>query len=232
MVECVDDKSKPAGTDRHARRCSAVFLILIAFAIPGRSALAQQPPDPLLQFNIPAQPLETALEVFGSTSRLQVLYETSMTEGRRSTEIKGALSHEAALRLLLSGTGLDFTYTEERAFTLVYARQESTRPVSDFYPFLGGVQTRIVTVLCHNSETRPGVFRVAMQIRIKPDGRIENPILLGSTGAAQRDDAIRNLLANLAVDSAPPADMPQPITMVLRSGAPNGTDECPAEPHR
>lgn len=198
--------------------------MVLALSAPGHSTLAQQPAAGPTQFDIPAQPLETALGAFGAASRLQVLYETSMTEGRRSTEVRSLPSHETALRRLLADTGLDFTYTEERAFTLIYARQFLTRPISDFYPYLGDVQSRIVALLCRYDETRPGAFRIAMQFRIKPDGRIETPVLLASTGTSRRDAAITDLLTNLSVNAVPPADMPQPVTMVLHSGAPNGTE--------
>lgn len=207
----------------------ALLALLLVTGVSGPT-LAQLATNEPAKFNIAAQSLETAREDFGVTSRMQVLYETSLTDGRRSTEVQGTFSHEAALRRLLSGTGLDFTYTEERAFTLVYARRVSPRPIRDFYSFLGGVQTRIISVLCRHSRTRPGAFRIAMQFRIRPDGRIEKPRLLSSTGAARRDGAIAAVLANLAVGSAPPADMPQPVTMILRPGAPNGTDECPSGP--
>lgn len=233
MVERGDCRSKRARVGEFAYgRWVSALLTLVILTYASRPAPAQLAANETMRFNIPAQPLETALEAYGAATRLQILYETSMAEGRRSAEVKGALSREAALHQLLIGTGLDFTYTEERAFTLIYARQVSTRSITDFDPFLGGVQTRILSVLCRNSETRPGAFRIALQLRIKPDGRIERPILLGSSGTSRRDASIADVLTNLAIDEVPPADMPQPITMVLHAGAPNGTDECPPEPRR
>ncbi|MEI9899796.1 MAG: STN domain-containing protein [Hyphomicrobium sp.] len=171
-----DDRSQPGRTGRRAPPPLVAGLSdgARSFA-PGHSTLAQQPAAGPTQFDIPAQPLETALGAFGAASRLQVLYETSMTEGRRSTEVRSLPSHETALRRLLADTGLDFTYTEERAFTLIYARQFLTRPISDFYPYLGDVQSRIVALLCRYDETRPGAFRIAMQFRIKPRWTHRNP---------------------------------------------------------
>lgn len=195
-------------------------------------ALARMPSDDQAYFNIPAQPLEMALKTFAAQSRLQVLYETSMTEGRRSSAVRGVSSREAALRKLLEGTGLAFTYTEKRAFTLVVARPRPARPISDFYPYLGLVQARLISALCRNGQTRPGAFRVALRFHIGPSGRLDNPVLLNTTGAQRRDAAITAILADLNLNAPPPADMPQPVTMVLAPGAADGSDECPPEGRR
>lgn len=240
MVECVVDQSAPARLGPRAWFRRSWFaclmlssaLMLPVFLLAGRSALAQPAVNERIEFEISEQPLETALDAFVSISRLQVLYETWMTDGLRSAEVKGVLTREAALRQLLSGTGLDFVYTEQQAFTLVFARQTTTRPISDFDTFLGLVQARVVTALCRYLETRPGAFRLALQLRIRPDGRVLRPVLLGSTGEDRRDAAINRVLTNLIVDIGPPPNMPQPITLVLLPGAPNGTDACPSEPQR
>jgi hypothetical protein len=183
-----------------------------------------------IDFNIPSQPLEAALDAYGAASRWQVLYETALTSGRRSTEVKGVYTQEAALRLLLSGTGLDFAYTEERSFTLAPARPQAqarqTARITEFSRFLGGVQTAVMAALCRRPETRPGTFRLAMQFWIGGSGAIENPGLLNSTGMAERDAAIADALTRVAFGEAPPAGMPQPVTMVLRAGPPSGKDEC------
>lgn len=239
MVEGVVEQSAPARFApwvcfRHSWFACLMLsaLMLPVFFLAGRSASAQPAVNERIEFEISEQPLETALDAFVSISRLQVLYETWMTDGLRSAEVKGLFTREAALRQLLSGTGLDFIYTEQQAFTLVFARQTTTRPISDFDTFLGLVQARVVAALCRYLETRPGAFRLALQLRIRPDGRVLRPVLLGSTGEDRRDAAIGRVLTNLIVDMGPPPNMPQPITLVLLPGAPNGTDACPSEPRQ
>ena len=184
--------------------------------------------DTELPFDIPAQPLETALQAFGEGSRLQVLYETALTAGRRSSDVKGAFTRGAALRQLLSGTGLEFTYTDERAFTLVPTRiaLQPNPNIADYNRFLGDVQAGVLAALCGNPETRPGAFRLAMQFWIGEAGRIEGPRLLSSTGLERRDAAVTETLKRVTFSRSPPAGMPQPLTMVLSAGPADARDEC------
>jgi secretin/TonB-like protein len=201
------------------------------FLMPDSVVLAQGGgPANKFAFDIPSQPLELALDAYGAASRLQVLYESALTAGRRSAELKGTYTQQAALQQLLSGTGLDFNVTADRAFTLVLVPTrpplEQSRPIADYSQFLGGVQTGLIAALCRRPETRPGAYRLALQFWIGGSGQIETPHLLSSTGVASRDAAITGMLERMALGQAPPAGMPQPITMVLRAGARGGDDEC------
>ena len=62
-------------------------------------------------YHIPSQPLDLALQAFSRTSGVQVLYESELAEGRRSTPVEGRLSGEAALRGLLAGNDLVVHYS-------------------------------------------------------------------------------------------------------------------------
>jgi TonB family protein len=177
-----------------------------------------------LLFDIPAQPLETALDVYGEQSRTQVLYESTLAAGRRSTAVKGNYPPAAALYVLLQGTGLDFDYTAERAITLLpstipalgaVAEARRREYIARFDRFLGGVQAGVMTALCHHPEARPGDFEVAIRFSINNTGTVINPSLIASTGSPSRDRAILAILARLAFSEAPPAGMPQPIAMKL-----------------
>jgi len=209
----------------HRLRTSVTLLLFLAFALVHFSAAAQSiAPGTTSRFNIPSQPLDAGLAAFGSASHMQVLYETALASGRRSTEVDGVYTQEDALRLLLSGTGLDFEYTEERAFTVVPTKAPTARPVTDFFPFLGKVQAGVLAALCRQAKSRPGKFRTAMQFWIGTSGKIESPTLLSSAGSDERDAAIVEALTHVDLNKAPPSDMPQPITMVLTAS--NGEDEC------
>jgi Secretin and TonB N terminus short domain len=139
--------------------------------------------DAALAFDIPSLPLESALASFDEKSGFQVLYETTLTTGRRSHELKGTYTPDTALRRLLSGTGLSFDYIEDHAFTLVEAPPRSTRSVMDFHDYLGVVQDSLMAALCARAETQPGVYNIAMQFSIGRAGKLENVHLLNSTGA-------------------------------------------------
>lgn len=75
-------------------------------------------------FDIPAQPLATALTAFGQQSGLQVSARAPLVEGKTSTAVKGDLPPPAALSQLLTGTGLSFRVTGGTV-TLEHAPQAS-----------------------------------------------------------------------------------------------------------
>jgi secretin/TonB-like protein len=208
--------------------CWLVWLFTIAagFAIVAASAQSSVR-ESQIGFDIPAQPLGAALEVFSAVSQLQVLYVTALASGRNSSAVNGVYSRQAALQELLKGTGLEFKYTEDHAFTLVQSSRGTRGPaIREFHHFLGGVQSGIMAALCRRPETRPGDFKVALEFSIGSSGQLEHPSLLNSTGDERRDAAISEALTSLVLAEAPPQGMPQPVTMVLRDGPPRGMDEC------
>jgi hypothetical protein len=200
------------------------------------ASAARAEPPPGISFDIPSQPLEAALDVYGAVTRTQVFYETALAAGRQSNQVKGVYTPYAALRLLLGGTGLDFDYTTERTVALTPARRPASNArsqveghpdIGKFDHFLGGVQAGVMAALCGHPEARPGDFKVAVRFWITGSGAIANPALLASTGKPSRDLAITNILARLAFSEPPPAQMPQPITMVLTTAAsPRDRDSC------
>jgi iron complex outermembrane receptor protein len=81
--------------------CGAAMLAVISFA---EMAQAQE----AVQFNIPAQPLETALSTFGVQSRLPVMFKPELATGKMSGGVTSAANPETALAQLLAGSGLSF----------------------------------------------------------------------------------------------------------------------------
>lgn len=55
---------------------------------------------------IPPGPLDGALSAFSSISGIRLIYDSALTDGRNTSGISGELSPDAALGLLLAGTGL------------------------------------------------------------------------------------------------------------------------------
>lgn len=62
------------------------------------------------QFAIPAQSLGSALTQFGRQSGLQVSLNAAIADGLATNGVNGDLAPEAALRQLLSGTGLTYSF--------------------------------------------------------------------------------------------------------------------------
>lgn len=205
----------------------SVFLAVCLGAFIGAAGTAAAEAGPhAMSFDIPSQPLEAALDAYGAASHIQILYEAALAAGRQSTAVSGVYTPDEALRRLLSRTGLDFDVTEERAVTLVPARAALLVPgaggtapgVAGFGHFLGGVQAGILAALCEQPRLRPGAYRVALQLRIGSSGAVQQPILLSSTGVPARDAAILDSLAHLSFSEGPPANMPQPVTLVMTPG--------------
>lgn len=78
--------------------------------------LAQANP---LAFKIPAGPAQSALELFGKQSGLQVLYTQDTVTGRKTQAVEGQYEPPAALQRLLEGSGLTYRIANERAVTIV-----------------------------------------------------------------------------------------------------------------
>ncbi len=79
-------------------------------------------------YNIPAQPLEAALTVFAETSGSDLLYPSSLSNGKRSASVNGRFTTLEALQLLLTGTGLAATEVSDNVYSL---RTEGTTVTPD-----------------------------------------------------------------------------------------------------
>lgn len=212
-------------------------MLAIGFAavLPG-AVTAGEPRQQAIAFDIASQSLEEALNVYSSMSDVQVLYETSLTSGRRSTTVRGVLAPQAALQALLAGTGLTARYTAYDSYTIVpepvplSPRGEEVHGLRSeivrYDHFLGALQGRILDALCRSPDTQPGVYRVRLSFRIAASGAVLQTSLLDSTGDNGRDAAIVGAVGRLKVDQIPPAELPQPITMVVAPRPVGATGEC------
>ncbi len=64
-----------------------------------------------VRFDIPAQPLASALRAFGRIAQIQILYDSDLRGQRRSRAVRGVFTPEEAMQILLTGTGLVASYT-------------------------------------------------------------------------------------------------------------------------
>lgn len=82
-----------------------------ALAIPaGNGAMAQATAAAVITVNIPAQPLSNALVTFSRQTGIDVVISSKDAAGKRSTAVSEAVAPEAALRRLLTGTGLSYSF--------------------------------------------------------------------------------------------------------------------------
>jgi hypothetical protein len=196
--------------------------------------------DEPIAFDIPMQPLAAAIEAYAAAARLQVLYNARLVVGRRSTELVGVFAPQAALRVLLRGSGLTARYASPGALVIVAAPDGApTRPATptavaevalraasaEQRRYYALIQVAIRNAFCSSVATRSGGYRAALSFRIDRTGAIQRFELLGSTGDRDTDDAIGDAMRRVAVGEAPPSSMPQPFTTIIVPQA-SGAADC------
>ena len=173
--------------------------------------------------------------------RQAVLFDDSLTLGRRSTGVNGRFGSAEALDLLLEGTGLVAKYSSDHSFTLKPADEsgererqaasasggsahQETEAVIERYA--GKIQRPIQVALCQSPLTRPGTYRLALQIWVGPSGRIQDIKLLSAPDeAAGKEAFVREALDRLMLEP-PPKLLPQPITLLLAQAGPGRASPC------
>lgn len=185
-------------------------------------------------YALPAQSLGDSLEAIGHAAGVAVLTEERHAR-RRAPALSGRYSVLEALRVLLAGSGLRIRQTDGAAI-VVYEPAPAAPVVAagdipgargrgaDFSGYVGRVQKALLRTLCGNASARPGAYRLALQLRLDDAGQVTRLRLLDSTGSARVDAAVTRALQGMEVGAAPPAGMPQPVSVLLLPGGAN----CPA----
>lgn len=116
--------TRPALSFRTALLASAALLAAPAAlsfaAVPAmaQQAPAAQPPAPR-SFDIPAQPLASAIAAYGRQAGVQVSLRAEDAANRTSAAVSGTLTADAALTRLLEGTGLTAATATDGTVTLI-----------------------------------------------------------------------------------------------------------------
>ena len=217
---------------------SLTFLCGLGFPI-GSTAASAQPWDQHAEiaFDIPAQALASALERYSVAARREAIYNGQLAIGRRSTAVLGVFTPEVALERLLRGTGLSPRYTASDAFVLSREAWEpektaSVNPASlaTIMRYYGEIQTSLRRAFCSNSRTQPGDYRIAVSFWIGVSGNVTRTELLGSTGDADLDATIDNVISTLFIGVAPPHGFAQPVTLVIAPQPSDVTGDCRLPP--
>jgi len=226
------------------RPCGWLFLLL-AMTWPPAMALAQDTVDAAhtqYTFDVPAQPLPEALQLYGEITGVAVLIDARLLGGLRSTALSGRYARRDALQRMLGGTGLVPHFVENGAFTLVpVGSVAADELLPDATPMRAPslpertrqrgarvIQHSLEQALCGTALTRPGDYRASVRFWLtERDQRIRAPELLESTGDLARDTAIVSRLRDLPLPGLP-AGLPQPITLLLLPETPGATPPCRA----
>lgn len=174
----------------NAAAAMAAFLV-------GAPALAAQRPS-ILTFDQPIQPLAQALLTVSERTGAVVLAPSALVSGRSAPALRGAMSLEAALRILLAGTPLDFVIGADGTVSIVakpVKLRAPTRPVPlTSQPAPGAVddtpsEVAVVRVLAPAGADQPANLkrRTPSPIDILTDEEIAR------SGALSLGDALRDL---------------------------------------
>jgi hypothetical protein len=188
------------------------------------------PAHETLVYDIASQNLDTAIKAYIRLTGVQVLLETALAAGKRSMPVKGRFTAPEALRVLLAGTGLSARRTDVDAFVIAPGSMQDTSVSSSAIlhddRFLAALQSSVLDVLCRDSKTRPGPYKVAVELWIGQDGIIQHTALIGSTQDAARDSALVGNLRGASVAVTPPLNSPQPFVIRIRPRLPSATGDC------
>lgn len=221
------------------------FAAMLAAGIAGLvyTALAQEDsarPAPPQVFDIPPQPLPSALQAYGQATGVQVLYESSSATGRRSAPVQGSFTPDAALGLLLTGTDLKVRYIRPNAITLTPPSADGDLPPA--HPLATAdlsldplrvqasaddgeqvrlrdyseiVQSDIEGALRKNAKTRSGSYRFGIKLWVDQSRTVQRTQLFESTGDHDRDAAVSATLQGLVIRRQAPTNAPSPVHVVV-----------------
>jgi hypothetical protein len=207
----------------HVRLRLSRVLCLVAVSVAGamecRPVRAQDQTTAFINFDIPSQALDAALDAYSAATGLEVFYNAALAEHRRSTAVVGAFGSQAALQLLLTGTGYVSQITAYGAFTIVSAKPKS-RLAADgsdiqnarYQQYFSEIQKRFIALVCMSPDGFSGGQDVILKLWVEKAGGIRRVDVLG--GAEKPDNGIAKAARQLKVE-APPAGMPQPVTLVI-----------------
>lgn len=200
------------------------------------------PQADVVHFDVPAKPLAAALQAYGQAAKLSVLIDSSLLAARTSAAVEGDYPPRDALQRLLDGTGLQVTFTSANAAIIVALAQAMQPPATvptgviaasaidgldGDASYAAQVQTRLNQALCSSPLTRPGSYRVVVQLRIDESGSVLASKVIDSTGDTGREEAIARAARDLSLDSGPPATLQQPVTILLRPLGNGVMPDCP-----
>lgn len=182
-------------------------------------------------FVIPAQPLDQALAAFSVSTGLQMLYDSSLAEGRRSSSVSGRMQPREALALMLVGTGLTARFTSGGA-VVIYAGSTSAvtlNPITataaavigrsgasaEARAYAEAVQRQTVEALRQDARLSGGDYALSVRLWVAEDGAARRVEVLNGSGEAVRDADFMALASKLQFP-APPPDLPQPMRIEFR----------------
>ncbi|WP_233588392.1 secretin and TonB N-terminal domain-containing protein [Herminiimonas sp. KBW02] len=177
-------------------------------------------------FDIPAQPLQAALDAYNEQTGYSGLYSASAVQGLFSTQVSGSYTADAALRVLLEGSGLAATFTAADAFVLE-AQIKTTQGKQESHTYPALLQSGVRDAFCREPLLAALDFRIALRFYVDVKGRVTQALLLDSSGNKARDSAILQALKKVDIGRGP-SDLSLPFFMLILPQQLAASGDCPA----
>jgi hypothetical protein len=220
---------------------ACLIVAAVTWISPSSAANADSDRPLALSFNIPEQPLAAALQAYSSISGVAVLYSSGLEAGRRSAEVKGVFTREAALRSLLGSNEFVVKYARADAVSLLDPTIDHpdeppsmTLPKADLAlntlyitnkgkgpdpaalnAYIGAIQRDIQEALQRSTVASSGTYRVGLQLWVDQVRTVRRMEVVRSTGDSRRDNAIAASLQGLILRQDAPARTPQPVNVMI-----------------
>ncbi|MDF0490363.1 STN domain-containing protein [Sphingomonas sp. H39-1-10] len=213
---------------------TTLFFAMAAALIapPSQPAHAQAAGAGRIAFDIPAQPLDAALARYFQLTGVQLLYDSAVTRGRRSSAVRGSYAPREALRLLLAGTGLVARYSGANAVfirpaspaddsplvplgrVVVRERAPVALPAADRLAYYSRLEEQLQTLLRADPRTGRLSFSVTVELRVNAEGRIAGLAIRQGSGRRTTDAALVAVLDGASAPPPPPG-LVQPLAITL-----------------
>ncbi|MDQ8728081.1 TonB C-terminal domain-containing protein [Bradyrhizobium sp. LHD-71] len=208
------------------RRRRAPFLSIVFVVMLFPCALSAQPApyaNKSIEFDVPAQPLMSALKSYGTIAGIELFYESSVIAGLRSKEVRGAYPPDLALNILLGGSGLHSESFAAGTATILPQPKQAGRAAlkaiksksETFVPYFALIQSSLRGMFCRTSGMQTHPAELLVRLWIAPSGLVVRTELVSSTGSEERDRSYASALRNFVIAAPPPLNMPQPVTLMI-----------------
>ena len=202
-------------------------VLLLVLMAPAQAAQPGQ-----LLFDFAAQPLPRALERFSEQTGISILVTSDLIRNKSAAPVRGRMAPGEALARLLKNTGLDARRIGEASMTLVPRSHDTATPLPAAMAALppayaSRLQEQVARLLCRHQPGGFGHYRLGLQLWVDAHGQVLRVHTLASQQAHRWAKPVRAALLGASL-SAPPAGLPQPITLLLLP-SPAGVSSCPGE---
>lgn len=219
----------------HRYLAPALLAVIGIAGVPGEPLCAQQAnADDTIEFDIPAQPLDTALAKYFQATGVQLLYDSRLTASRRSTAVRGRYSPRGALRQLLSGTGFVVRYTNANSAIITVPEEHDSTPLIplgrvvvrerigparltpvEILAYYQAIEGELREQLGADRRTSRLAFNLLVQLRISETGTLSDIVVARGSARQNVDRAVVDVLRDARVTPPSPL-LEQPLRLSLK----------------